>query len=359
MFVLMVVTACSSPEHYLLKGSLEGAGDDVIYLKLRLEGQLVKMDSCNIENGRFEFKPADVEYPQLYYLSIDGVRANVAFFLENSEIVVSGHADTLHRVRITGSASNDEYVAYNREIAPLYKKNSELFEQYRKAKEDGKITLAEEINVSREKIFEDLKIYQRDYIKSNPGSWITPTILRSISYSMEEDELHEILNGLDDALISTSAVKEMNLRLEALQKVRVGEMAPDFEQSNPTDSIIRFADIEGYKLLLIDFWAAWCGPCRKENPKLVQIYNTYKGHGFDMLGVSLDHNKEEWLKAIKDDKLSWVQVSDLKHWENEVAKLYCIGSIPNNILIDDNGIIIAKNLSGEGLSAKLKELFTE
>ncbi|MDX2413831.1 MAG: TlpA disulfide reductase family protein, partial [Bacteroidales bacterium] len=117
--------------------------------------------------------------------------------------------------------------------------------------------------------------------------------------------------------------------------------------------------IEGYKLLLIDFWAAWCGPCRKENPKLVQIYNTYKEHGFDMLGVSLDHNKEEWLKAIKDDKLSWVQVSDLKHWENEVAKLYSIGSIPNNILIDDVGIIIAKNLSGEELRAKLKELLID
>ncbi len=151
----------------------------------------------------------------------------------------------------------------------------------------------------------------------------------------------------------------MNLRLLALQKVRVGDMAPDFEQSNPTDSIIRFSDIKGYKLLLIDFWAAWCGPCRKENPKLVQIYNTYKGHGFDMLGVSLDHNKEEWLNAVKDDKLSWVQVSDLKHWENEVANLYCIGSIPNNILIDDNGIIIAKNLSGEELSAKLEEFLID
>ena len=112
----------------------------------------------------------------------------------------------------------------------------------------------------------------------------------------------------------------------------------------------------GPKLLLIDFWAAWCNPCRQENPNVVKVYNEFHKKGFDVLGVSLDQKKEDWVKAIADDKLTWTHVSDLKYWGNDAAKLYAVNSIPSNFLLDDKGIIIARNLRGDDLYKKVKEI---
>jgi peroxiredoxin len=138
-------------------------------------------------------------------------------------------------------------------------------------------------------------------------------------------------------------------------KTAVGQMAPEFSQADTSGNPISLSSLRG-KYVLIDFWASWCGPCRQENPNIVKAYAAYKDKGFDILGVSLDQQKSDWLKAIETDKLYWNQVSDLKYWENDVAKLYGIQSIPASFLLDKEGRIIAKNLRGAELEAKLAEL---
>jgi peroxiredoxin len=150
----------------------------------------------------------------------------------------------------------------------------------------------------------------------------------------------------------------MAAKIEIAKKTGVGKPAIDFTQNDTLGNPVSLSSFRG-KYVLIDFWASWCGPCRKENPNLVAAYAKYNNKGFDVLGVSLDQptGKEKWMKAIHDDKLTWTQVSDLKYWKNDVAVMYGIQAIPQNYLIDPKGIIVGKNLRGDELLDKLEEIF--
>ena len=144
----------------------------------------------------------------------------------------------------------------------------------------------------------------------------------------------------------------------SLKKLAVGQPAPEISLPNPEGQVVKLSSMKG-KYVLVDFWAKWCGPCRAENPNVVKAFNKYKDKGFTVFGVSLDRSKEDWLKAIQDDGLTWTHVSDLKYWQSEAAKTYNITGIPFSLLLDPNGVIIAKNLRGPALDSKLEEIFAK
>jgi peroxiredoxin len=152
------------------------------------------------------------------------------------------------------------------------------------------------------------------------------------------------------------AAMEISDMLERTMRLMEGAKAPEFTQLSPEGTPVKLADFKG-KYVLLDFWASWCGPCRKENPNVVKLYDKYKTKGFEILGISLDQNRERWLQAIQADKLTWKHTSDLKGWSNEVSKLYEISAIPKTFLLDPNGIIIARDLRGAALEGKLAEIF--
>ncbi|MCK7554811.1 TlpA family protein disulfide reductase [Chitinophaga sedimenti] len=198
-----------------------------------------------------------------------------------------------------------------------------------------------------------------ELIKANPASLATAYIFyRYYTYRTTPEEIERGIALLDPSLRQTQFVKVLQQLPTTLRSVEVGKKAPDFVINDPEGRPVHFKEQLGKKYVLLDFWASWCGPCRAENPNLVRTYNLYKDKGFDIFAVSLDRNgdRDKWLKAIADDQLTWHHASDLAYWNCEPAALYGVRAIPSNLLIAPDGTIVARNLRGKELEAKLGEL---
>ena len=357
--VVTIVVSCSTDPRYIVEGELEGVENGKVYLQKRQSGEFIKIDSTNIENGFFQLSGGSVDYPSVHYLSVEGKRGYLMLFLENEKISISGHADSLYMGEAKGSTTQDKYNEYNKGLEPFYERNSTLFQAMREARQAGDEEKADELDKERNQLFEEITRYNLDFISSNNASYVVPMVLRSESYGMSGEEIESYVDKLDGKLLETQIIIDLKNRIEKLRKVAIGKKAPDFTQNDKDGNPVNLYDIVGPDLLLVDFWAAWCGPCRNENPNVVAVYNEFHEKGFDVLGVSLDKDKDNWLKAIDDDKLTWTHVSDLKYWQNEAAQMYAVNAIPANFLLDSEGTIIDTNVRGPELRKKVAEILGE
>ncbi len=349
--VIAILSACSSREGYQLSGTILGIGDTLIYLEQRIDKAYVPVDSARTENGAFEFKGV-VGIPDVYYISLPGKREKSMLFLENSTIGFSVHVDSMGHPRVSGSAVQDEYLAFEAGMNSIYQVLDSLRIRLKEAHEKSDTSLASGLEEQVRERFKKVESLPLDYVDQHPASYIAPYLVQSVHYGKGAAEIEALLAKLDPSLSGSTIVGSMNRRAEMLRNTAVGNPAPDFAQPDPEGNMIRLSSFRG-KYLLVDFWAAWCGPCRRENPNLVRAYKKYHDRGLEILGVSLDNSREYWLKAIEADGLAWNHVSELNYWSNSAIRLYGISSIPSNLLIDPEGIIIAKNLSGEDLNAEL------
>ncbi len=354
--LILLVSGCSSEPHYVVKGKIDGADNITFYLQKREAGMIVNIDSAIAQKGSFTMKGGKVDYPQMVQIIAGDTRMRASFYLENSEIRINGSLDSLMQAKITGSKTQDEYNSFINSNKPLTDKYSKLYEEYQVAGQAGDDARVAEIEKQADEIQKEMSANQRKFISNNPSSYVSPSLLGSLSYEMEPDEIETIINGLDSNVAAVPEIQRLKERVAAMKVVAVGHKAPDFTMNDVDGNPISLSSKTGPKLLLVDFWAAWCAPCRQENPNVVKVYNEFHKRGFDVLGVSLDQKKEDWIKAIADDKLTWTHVSDLQYWSNSAAKLYAVNAIPANFLLDETGTIIDRNLRGEDLYNKVSEV---
>ena len=357
LFVIgAIMSSCSSKPHYTIKGKIDGSDSITFYLQKREGNKVVSIDSAISKKGAFTLKGGVIDYPQMIQLVAGNTRKRTSFYLENSEISVTGSLDSLFNAKISGSKTQDEYKTFIDSNKPLSDLYSRIMIKYQSASQSGNAAGVELYEKQGDSIQTEMNKLQKDFIRTHPSSYVSPSVAVGLSYEMEAEEIDSMISGLDTAIADLPQIKNLKERVAVMKSVSVGQKAPDFTMSDVNGNPVALSSKIGSKLLLIDFWASWCNPCRQENPNVVKTYNEFHKKGFDVFGVSLDQKKEGWVKAIADDKLSWTHVSDLLYWNNAAAKLYAVNSIPANFLLDETGKIIGKNLRGEALYNKVTEV---
>lgn len=350
---LVFFVACSTQKKdgYKISGEIIGKTPALAYLKTVDEGKDVVIDSSGFKNGKFTFEGV-VELPEMYYIAIGDEKTN-RFFVENAEIFVKANIDSLSKATIDGSKTQDQYLAY---LTAANAFDMELMKTYNQMKSTEDEALGKSLVMKLDSLYNAKTAFTKTYVKANTSSVVAPFLIsRSLIYYLELEELEEYVNLLDTQLSSSVYTKALVKRVELLRNLQPGMPAPEFTQNNTKGEAVSLSDFKG-KYLLIDFWASWCGPCRRANPEVLRVYNKYKGKNFTILGISMDENKEAWLKAIEDDKLEWEQVSTLEGWKNPVGKLYAVNGIPHAVLIDAEGNIVKRGIQAEDLDELLKDL---
>jgi peroxiredoxin len=357
-FIIGLVVACTSEPHYVINGKIAGADGVVFILQKRISGQTIIIDSAQVIKGKFRISGGAVAYPEIVTLIANEKGTALSFYLENSDITVSGNIDSLENVIISGSKTQDELIAYTKSQKPLNDRYNNAYKQYLDAMESGDIEKKKANENLMIEIENEMTLLDKDFVKNNPTSFIAPSILNNLAYFMDAIEIEDAINAMDKKVANTPVIQSLRNRVEIMKTVAIGQKAPELIMNDANGTPVSLSSKIGSRLLLIDFWAGWCGPCRQENPNLVKVYNEFHKKGFDVFGVSLDRTKEDWVKAIADDKLTWTHVSDLQYWNSSAAKLYGVNSIPANFLLNADGVIIGRNLRGEDLYNKVNELLT-
>jgi len=327
------------------------------------------IDSVNIVNGGFVFH-GNVAEPTGAVIVIDakgvGIRNldrssdALSFYLDESNISINS-PDSISKAVITGSKTNEDNLRLKGVLKPIAAKAKTVLDEAQNANDAQKIDpfFQNAIQAKYKVVQDEQEAAMKKFIADNPDSFISLAALGSISGPTADlDQEEHYFNLLSPRLKKLPSAKNFRDSFEALKLVAVGAMAPDFTEPDTSGVPVKLSSFRG-KYVLIDFWASWCAPCRQENPNVVKAYTTYKSKNFTVLGVSLDKpgDRASWVKAIKDDGLTWSHVSDLKYWNSDVASLYRVSSIPQNYLIGPDGRIVAKGLRGTDLEKKLAEIF--
>ena len=359
LIIAIFMFSCSSGPGYKITGKIEGADSMTFLLQKRDEGKLITIDSAFAKGGKFKMTGGPVRFPEMVMLAVKDSRMRTTFYLENSEIEITGKLDSLFNAKIAGSKTQDEYKGFVESNKALSEKYRKVYNDYQIAFQNNDTLKITELEKEIISIQEGMINLQKDFVKNNPSSFVSPSILKGLSREMEAGELESYINAFDTAVKNSPLVKELADMVALMKPVSIGQKAPDFTLNDPKGNPVSLSSVIGAKLLLIDFWAGWCVPCRRENPNIVKVYKEFHSKGFDILGVSLDQEKEEWLEAIAADKLTWTHVSDLQYWNNTAARLYAVNSIPANFLLDEKGVIIGRNILGEDLHKKVKEILED
>ena len=357
LLMLAVVSACSKgPKQpdggYLITGNITGLKDSMVTLNRPAGRQLMPIDTAEIIDGKFYFSGKAAE-DEIVYIQIGTGFNYVELFLENEKIEITGTMEKLMEAQVVGGPNNKVWGEFKKMNLDFTKASESLSQKYATADATQKAAIEKEYMDGQKVFIDKILGVVKENSKATAGLFLIQNVLRP---QLSFEQLSAAVNSLDASLAEKPAYKELKAELTSMESVQIGKKAPNFTMNDVQGKPVQMSSLLGKGYLLIDFWAGWCKPCRAENPNVVAAYAKYHSKGFDILGVSLDQEKKSWTDAIAQDNLSWTQVSDLAYWDNAAAKMYAVKSIPHNVLLDKDGVIVATNLRGEELTKKLDEL---
>lgn len=349
---------------FIIHGNIKTAKPSVIFLEYEVNEKQHE-DSAQVTDGKFTFH-GQVESPEPAVLYVNEKNGNewrmtmpLEFYLESGNISIVSD-DSISNSKITGGKANID--------------NAELQKQLKPLLDDWNTTLAsfprDEIKSEAEKndsaiaankfdsLNKELILAYQSFAKSHPNSFVSLYALQRTNGDLSDVTITEpIFNSFSSTIKNSKPGLDYTKKIQLWNTLKTGVAAPQFSLPDTSGKQVSLSSYKG-KYVLVDFWASWCAPCRAENPNVLQAYNNYKDNNFDVVSISQDDSKENWIKAIHEDKLPWLQLSDLTGWDNKVQKLYDVEFIPQNYLIDPNGIIITRNLRGDELQIKLQQIFS-
>ena len=358
---LLFLSSCgSSDNQFDLIGNADVSDGTMIYiLQADQNNQPYIKDSTSVESNSFKFKGVS-STPQISYIQVEGVNGYVLAILENGDIKADIFKDSISKSRVYGTKSNDDFIKYKSETKSIVDVMNNISSDAQNAIMNGDVVTAMELEKEYNSKEREVMLYEWDFIVDNLDSYMSALLLEvfMIENKVNKDSIIDVYESFSNRIKVSDVGKNIDDLLSQFEDpIEVGEIAPDFTAPSIDGPDITLSNVLlDNKVTLLDFWAAWCRPCRIENPNLVRLHKKYKDAGFDIIGVSLDRTREQWEQAVIDDNLPWTQVSNLNFWNDPVARRYSIRAIPQSYLLNKDGLVMGKNLRGQELEDRILSL---
>ena len=356
---LVILGSCGSQENeFVLTGNADVSDGTKIYvLQADQNNQPYIKDSTTVQSNNFKFQGIS-STPQISYIQVEGVNGYVLAILENGDIKADLFKDSISKSKVYGTKSNDDFIKYKSETKFLVDDMNNISYEAQDAIMTGDVATASELEKEYNSKEREVMLYEWDFIIDNLDSYMSALLLEvfMIENKVNKDSIIDVYESFSNRIKVSDVGKNIaDLLSQYENPIEVGEIAPDFTAPSINgDDVSLSEEVSNNNVTLLDFWAAWCRPCRVENPNLVRLYKAYNKNGFDIIGVSLDRTKEQWEQAVEDDNLLWTQVSNLNFWNDPIARRYSIRAIPQSFLINKEGVVIGKNLRGNDLEESIK-----